>query len=205
MAQVISPLCNAVLPEEAQQVPAWRCRVREEAATTRRCMVMSQEAAGTLAAWRYRVRQEAGATLAAWRCMVRQEVAVPLSASCSLRTSDACQEGTNVHFSNVHFSNVHFVLCQNFGLNRLTPPFHAFFPPLSSLLLPHTLSEFKWAIRSPKKGQAMKGYHEEQSARLKGARLFPLELGMLRKVVDRRGAIWGSLFETPSPTYKPEV
>ena len=33
------------------------------------------------------------------------------------------QEGTNVHFSNVHF-----VLCQNFGLNRPTPPFHAFFP-----------------------------------------------------------------------------
>ena len=41
------------------------------------------------------------------------------------------QEGTNVHFSNVHF-----VLCQIFGLNRLTPPFSALFPP-SSLLLPH--------------------------------------------------------------------
>ena len=34
------------------------------------------------------------------------------------------QEGTNVHFSNVHF-----VLCQALGLNPLTPPFHAFFPP----------------------------------------------------------------------------
>ena len=31
--------------------------------------------------------------------------------------------------TNVHLSNVHFVLCQNFGLKRLTPPFHAFFPP----------------------------------------------------------------------------
>ena len=34
------------------------------------------------------------------------------------------QEGTNVHFSNVHF-----VLCQIFGLDHLTPPFHAFFSP----------------------------------------------------------------------------
>ena len=42
------------------------------------------------------------------------------------------QEGTNVHLSNMHF-----VLCQIFGLNRLTPPFHAFFPLPSSLLLPH--------------------------------------------------------------------
>ena len=42
------------------------------------------------------------------------------------------QEGTNVHLSNVHFD-----LCQNFGLNRLTPPFRAFLPPSSSLLLPH--------------------------------------------------------------------
>ena len=40
------------------------------------------------------------------------------------RGCSSYQEGTNVHFSNVHF-----VLCQNFGLNRLTPPFHAFFPP----------------------------------------------------------------------------
>ena len=42
------------------------------------------------------------------------------------------QEGTNVHFSNMHF-----VLCQVFGLNHVTPPFHAFFPPSSSLLLLH--------------------------------------------------------------------
>ena len=40
------------------------------------------------------------------------------------------QEGTNVHFSNLHF-----VLCQDFCLHRLTPPFHAFSPPPSSLLL----------------------------------------------------------------------
>ena len=30
--------------------------------------------------------------------------------------------------TDVHFSNLHLVLCQNFGLNRLTPPFHGFFP-----------------------------------------------------------------------------
>ena len=44
------------------------------------------------------------------------------------------QEGTNVRFSNVHF-----VLSQIFRLNHLTPPFHAFFPPLLSN--PHALSE----------------------------------------------------------------
>ena len=76
------------------------------------------------------------------------------------------QEGTNVHFSNVHF-----VLCQVFGLNHLTPPFHAFVPPLLSVA--STLSELKWAIASPKKDQATKRYHEEQSARSKGARLSP--------------------------------
>ena len=48
-----------------------------------------------------------------------------------LRALDKSQEGTNVHFSNVPF-----VLCQIFGLNRLTPSFHAFFPP-PSLLRPH--------------------------------------------------------------------
>ena len=68
----------------------------------------------------------------------------------------------------MHFSNVHFVLCQNFGLNRLTPPFHALLPSIAS-----TPSELKWAITSPKKGQALQGYHKEQSARSKGARLSP--------------------------------
>ena len=73
----------------------------------------------------------------------------------------------------MHFSNVHFVLCQNFGLNHLTPPFHAFFSPLLSVA--YTPSELKWAITSPKKDQAMQKYHEEQGARSKGARLSPLD------------------------------
>ena len=42
------------------------------------------------------------------------------------------------------------------------------FPPLLSIA--SALSEFKWAITSPKKGQAMQRYHKEQSARSKGAR-----------------------------------
>ena len=74
----------------------------------------------------------------------------------------------------MHFSNVHFVLCQNFGLNRLTPPFHAFLPP-PLLSIASTVRELKWAIMSPKKGQAMQRYYEEQSARSKGARLSPLD------------------------------
>ena len=47
------------------------------------------------------------------------------------------------------------------------------FPPLLSIA--STLSELKWAITSPKKGQAMQGCHEEQSALSKCARLSPLE------------------------------
>ena len=63
---------------------------------------------------------------------------------------------------------------QDFGLNHLTPPFHAFIPPplLSAV---STLSESKWAIMSPKRRQATQRCHEEQSARSKGARLSPLE------------------------------
>ena len=37
------------------------------------------------------------------------------------------------------------------------------------------LRELKWAITSPKKGQAIQRCHEEQSARSKGARLSPLD------------------------------
>ena len=59
-----------------------------------------------------------------------------------------------------------------FGLNSFTPPFRAFFPPPPSIA--STLRELKWAITSPKKGQAMQRYHEGQSARSKGARLSPL-------------------------------
>ena len=47
------------------------------------------------------------------------------------------------------------------------------FPALLSI--DSLLNESKWAITSPKKGQAMQRYHEEQSARSKGARLSPLE------------------------------
>ena len=47
-------------------------------------------------------------------------------------------------------------------------------PPLLSIA--STLSELKWAITSPKKGQAMQRCHEEQSARSKGARLSPLDI-----------------------------
>ena len=91
------------------------------------------------------------------------------------------QEGTNVHLSDVHF-----VLCQTFGLNHLTPPFHAFFStPLLSIA--SLLSEFKWANASPKKGQAMQRCHEEQSARSKGARLSPLEKGLAERVGERVG------------------
>ena len=46
-------------------------------------------------------------------------------------------------------------------------------PPLLSIAF--TLSEWKWPITSPKKGQAMQRCHEEQSARSKCARLSPLE------------------------------
>ena len=74
------------------------------------------------------------------------------------------------------------VLCQNFfGLNHLTPPFRDFFPP-PLLSLASTLSELKWAITSPKKGQAMQRCHEEQSARSKCARLSPLEFSVLLKL-----------------------
>ena len=73
----------------------------------------------------------------------------------------------------MHFSNVHFVLCQIFGLHHLTPPVNAFFFPLLSIA--STLSELKWAITSPKKGQAMQRCHAEHSARSKGARLSPLD------------------------------
>ena len=63
----------------------------------------------------------------------------------------------------MHLSNVHFVLCQNFGLNSLTPPFHAFFPtPILSIA--STLSELKWAITSPKNGQAMQRYSGRKKA-----------------------------------------
>ena len=81
--------------------------------------------------------------------------------------------------TNVHFSNVHFVLCQSLGLNHRTPPFHAFFPP-PPLSIASALSELKWAITSPKKGQAMQRCHEEQSARSKGARLSPLDFSTQR-------------------------
>ena len=75
--------------------------------------------------------------------------------------------------TNLHFSNVHFVLCQTFGLNHLTPPFHAFLlRPLLSIA--SALSELKWTITSPKTGQVMQRCHEEQSARSKGAHLSPL-------------------------------
>ena len=47
------------------------------------------------------------------------------------------------------------------------------FPP--PLYIASLLSELKWAITSPKKGQATQRYHEEQSARSKGARLSPLD------------------------------
>ena len=47
-------------------------------------------------------------------------------------------------------------------------------PPLLSIA--STLSELKWAIASPKKGQAMQRCHQEQSARSKGACLSHLEL-----------------------------
>ena len=86
----------------------------------------------------------------------------------------------------VHFSNVHFVLCQNCGLNRLTPPFHAFFPPLLSIA--STLSELK--------GQAMQRYHEKQSARLKGARLCPFDFCWQFKVGDLAGILRGILGPT---------
>ena len=76
------------------------------------------------------------------------------------------QEGTNVHFSNVHI-----VLCQIFGLDHLTPPFHAFFPPLLSI----ASRLIKVGNQKPKKGPAMQRCHEEQSARSKGARLSPLD------------------------------
>ena len=62
-----------------------------------------------------------------------------------------------------------FVLCQKFGL----PSMPSFPPPFLSIA--STLSELKWAITSPKKGQAMQRYHEEQSARSKGARLSSLD------------------------------
>ena len=99
----------------------------------------------------------------------------------------------------MHFSNVHFVLCQIFVLNHPTPPFHAFFPPLSIVSLP---SELKWTITSPKKGQAMQRFHEEQSARSKGARLSPLEkiLGRLyRKGVATQVALTAFGFWSKMP------
>ena len=58
-----------------------------------------------------------------------------------------------------------------FGLNCLTPPFHAFRPPL--LCIASLLNELKWAITSPKKGQALQRYHEEPSAHSKCACLSP--------------------------------
>ena len=54
------------------------------------------------------------------------------------------------------------------------PSMPSFLPLLSIASL---LSELKWAITSPKKGQAMQRCHEEQSARSKGARLSPIESG----------------------------
>ena len=92
---------------------------------------------------------------------IEDEPSFATASSVYIRASQS-QEGTNVHFSNMHF-----VLCQIFGLNHLTPPFHAFFPPPPP-----------WANASPKKGQAMQRRHDEQSARSKSARL-PL--------LDRRG------------------
>ena len=101
----------------------------------------------------------------------------------NLSNQNLLQERTNVHFSNVHF-----VLRQNFGLNRLMPPFHAFFPPLLSSA--SALRELKWAITSPKKGRAMQRYHEEQSARSTGALLSPLDHCNCPKNLDVRGLMW---------------
>ena len=61
-------------------------------------------------------------------------------------------------------------------------------PPILSIA--STLSEFKWAIKSPKMGQAMKRYHEEQSARSKGARLSPLDYGYCATIAQDV-AKWG--------------
>ena len=61
-------------------------------------------------------------------------------------------------------------------------PSHAFFPPPSSLFA-STLSESKWEITIPKKGQAMQRYHEEQSARSKGARLSPLDMCLFYSLI----------------------
>ena len=47
--------------------------------------------------------------------------------------------------------------------------------PSFPLSIASTLSELKWAITSPKKGQTIQRYHEEQNARSKGARLSPLD------------------------------
>ena len=62
-------------------------------------------------------------------------------------------------------------------------------PPLLSIA--SARSELKWAITSPKKGQAMQRCHEEQRARSKGARLSPLDLGLRQRsgegVVRRNG------------------
>ena len=55
------------------------------------------------------------------------------------------------------------------------PSMPSFPPPLLSIA--STLIQVKWAITSPKKGQATQRYHEEQSARSKGARLSALDLG----------------------------
>ena len=63
---------------------------------------------------------------------------------------------------------------------------------LSLLSIASTLSELKWAITSPKKGQAMQRDHEEQSAHSKGACLSPLDLSLPRKQevgVKKLGAV----------------
>ena len=59
-------------------------------------------------------------------------------------------------------------------LTTLRLPSMPSFPP-SLLSIASTLSESKWAITSPRKGQAMQKCHEEQSARSKAARLPPLD------------------------------
>ena len=63
--------------------------------------------------------------------------------------------------------------------------------PSSPLLLSiaSALSEWMWAITSPKKDQAMQRCHEEQRARSKGARLSPLDVEPFMR-------IWGLLGRT---------